>query len=261
MTDVAVYDSIGQAYDVTRKADPNIVDQILNHLNIVAGGKYLDIGCGSGNYTGALAARNLQIEGCDISETMLQKARQKYPTVPFQQGNAVNLPYESGTFNGVICTLATHHISNNEKLFQEIFRVLNRGTFVMFTATPEQMQKYWLQHYFPKLMEGSIEKMSSFASIQEDLQQAGFQNIQSKPYFINNQLQDWFLHSGKYRPEIYLDPAVRNGISSFHLSSCELELEQGLQRLAKDIKTGEIKQIIEHYETDLGDYSFIFAVK
>jgi ubiquinone/menaquinone biosynthesis C-methylase UbiE len=236
MTHTATYDRIGQTYDTTRKADRIIVDQIMNHLRVVSNGKYLDVGCGSGNYTGALATKNLNIEGFDISESMLQKARKKYPNVSFMQGNALHLPHSDATFDGAICTLATHHIDNNPQLFQEVFRVLNQGYFVMFTATPEQMQSYWLHHYFPKMMKSSAEKMASFESIEYDMKQAGFQNIQSKPFFISNELQDWFLHAGKYRPEIYLDAAVRNGISSFHLSSCELELQQGLQELSKDIK-------------------------
>lgn len=183
MTHTAIYDRIGQNYDTTRKADKMIVDQIIHHLRATSYGKYLDVGCGSGNYTGALAAKNLHIEGFDISEHMLQKARVKYPNISFTQGNALHLPHPDKTFNGAICTLATHHINNNSKLFQELFRVLKQGYFVMFTATPEQMQHYWLHHYFPKMMKSSIEKMASFESIEYDMKQAGFQNIQSKPFF------------------------------------------------------------------------------
>lgn len=47
-----IYDTIGKTYDSTRQADPEITQKLLELLCPIVGGKYLDIGCGSGNYTG-----------------------------------------------------------------------------------------------------------------------------------------------------------------------------------------------------------------
>jgi 2-polyprenyl-3-methyl-5-hydroxy-6-metoxy-1,4-benzoquinol methylase len=38
-------------------------------------GEFLDIGCGSGNYTGALETKGLDIEGIDISDEMLRQQK------------------------------------------------------------------------------------------------------------------------------------------------------------------------------------------
>ncbi len=122
----AIYNTIGQTYDATRKADPEIVEQLMQLINIIPNGKYLDIGCGSGNYTGALTHNGLMFEGIDISAEMLNKAKTKYQTIKFTQGSATNLPFHKETFDGAICILATHHINDNKKAFQEAFRVLKK---------------------------------------------------------------------------------------------------------------------------------------
>ncbi len=261
MNNDLIYDTIGKTYDATRKPDIVIVKQLLQFLSHQPNRKFLDIGCGSGNYTGALATKGLAIEGIDISEEMLRKARQKFPTIKFSQGDARNLPFQDESFDSAICILATHHINDNKKLFQEVFRILQKGHFVIFTATPEQMKKYWLCHYFPKMMIDAMKKMTNENEIRQVLESSGFKNLQSKRYFVTEETQDLFLHSGKHRPELYLDPKVRDGISSFHLSANQTELDIGLKNLAVDIESGEIKNIISKYENELGDYLFIIGQK
>lgn len=261
MNSSIVYNTIGKTYDTTRKPDTEIVEQLLQLLSNQPNKKFLDIGCGSGNYTGALATQGLGIEGIDISDEMLNKAIQKYPSIKFSQGDAKKLPFRKDSFDGATCILATHHINDNQKLFQEVFRVLKKGIFVIFTATPEQMKRYWLCHYFPKMMADAMKKMATYNQIKKDLEQVGFQNIQTNRFFVTANTQDLFLHSGKYRPEFYLDPKVRDGISSFQLSANQTELNNGLKHLAADIESGKIKNIIKEYECDLGDYLFVIAQK
>ena len=45
------YDKIGIEYNLTRKADKYLTEQLLFHLNPKEHAQYLDIGCGTGNYT------------------------------------------------------------------------------------------------------------------------------------------------------------------------------------------------------------------
>lgn len=132
---------------------------------------------------------------------------------------------------------------------------------VIFTATPEQMRHYWLGHYFPEMMRASASCMTSFSVLKTTLEQAGFHTVEKQPFFVSNELQDWFLQAGKYRPEIYLDQKVRDGISSFHLFAKPDELEKGLKQLKNDIDSGEIDKIIKSYESDEGDYLFVTAEK
>ena len=259
---VAVYDTIGEFYDVTRKADPGIVKKLIELLNVKPKQHFLDIGCGSGNYTHALSAQKLNMTGLDVSSAMIAKAKSKAAAPEFLIGDARKNPFPDGHFDGATCILATHHIPNCEQAFQEAYRVITQGQLVIFTIIPEQMKHYWLCHYFPKLMQDAMQKMTNYEKLEHDLLQAGFNTVQKHPFFITNQLEDRFLYAGKYRPEIYLDPAIRAGISSFHLSVVDqAELDSGLTQLEKDISSGAINDIINRYETDSGDCLFVSAEK
>ena len=74
-------------------------------------------------------------------------------------------------------------------------------------------------------------------------------------------MEDQFLYCGKQNPELYFDDKIRNGISSFSSLANQKEVEQGLKTLRKDMDSGKIKQIINLYENDLGDYLYIIGKK
>ena len=74
-------------------------------------------------------------------------------------------------------------------------------------------------------------------------------------------MNDCFLYCGKQRPELYLKPEIRNGISSFADLANMIEIERGLSELKKDIDSGNINSIIDKYENEKGDYIFIMGTK
>ena len=78
---------------------------------------------------------------------------------------------------------------------------------------------------------------------------------------VQPDLQDFFLYSGKYKPEMYLNPEVRKGISTFASLAFEEEVEKGCQRLSRDIECGKIYDILSEYSSIYGDYMFIVAKK
>jgi len=65
------YDKIGIDYNLTRKPDKFLTRKLLSHLNPKNDGLYLDIGCGTGNYTIELRKNGFQFIGIDPSEKML----------------------------------------------------------------------------------------------------------------------------------------------------------------------------------------------
>ena len=104
-----VYNKIGIAYDTTRKADPEIIRRLYNHLQLGVGSSVVDIGCGTGNYTIALKQMGLAMTGVDISSTMIDSGRTKAPEIPWVKSDATILPSEDAMFNGAISTLVIHH--------------------------------------------------------------------------------------------------------------------------------------------------------
>ena len=257
----AIYDEIGIEYDTTRKADPIILSKFASLLGIENSKTYIDVACGTGNYTSELSRLGGQWCAFDQSEKMLSEARTKSSLVNWQKYHVTGTGYEDNYFDGGICSLAIHHFPNLENAFAEIARILKScGKFIIFTATPDQMRSYWLNHYFPVMMEHSCDQMPTLETIETALNKACITVETKEPFSITPDLQDLFLYSGKQRPDMYLSSSVRNGISSFHNYCSESELSSGLRSLREDIETGAIKSIVKKFKSNNGDYLFISSL-
>jgi len=132
-------------------------------------------------------------------------------------------------------------------VFQEVYRVLGQGRFLLFTNTAEQMRGYWLNAYFPVAMVWSIVQMPGRQAIVQAMRQSGFASIHTEPYEVQADLQDLFLYSGKHRPEMDPDPRVRAGISTFAALAEAAEVEEGFQRLSLDMASGRIAEVMDRY--------------
>lgn len=256
------YDKIGTDYNLTRKADNYLTEQLLCHLKPKTDGKYLDIGCGTGNYTNALQKKGFDFIGIDPSELMLEKAKSKNDHIDWRIGSAENTHLPENFVNGIIGSLTIHHWTSLKMGFSELNRVLKpNGRIVIFTSTPEQMKGYWLNHYFPKMLKDSIIQMPTLEQVEKAMTESGIECIERHKYFIKPDLKDQFLYCGKQNPELYFDEQIRHGISSFSSLSNQTEVENGLLELRNDIDSGKIEEIIRSYENDLGDYLYVIGKK
>jgi hypothetical protein len=80
-----------------------------------------------------------------------------------------------------------------------------------------------------------------------------------EPWEVPADLGDLFLYGGKHRPTLYLDPVVRQGISTFALLADLQELETGIRRLEADIRSRRIVDVMASYVHAGGDYAFVVA--
>jgi ubiquinone/menaquinone biosynthesis C-methylase UbiE len=258
---MTLYDKIGTGYDTRRKADRYITGRLLHHLQPIPDEIHLDLACGTGNYTVALNEVGVRMAGVDQSEVMIAAARRKTDRIAWCVGKAESLPYDNDTFSGVVCVLAVHHFFDIDQAFHEVGRVIGKGRFVIFTATHRQMQQYWLSAYFPIALQKSIDQMPDYGRLERALSGAGFIVTVTEPYEVQPDLQDFFLYSGKHRPSLYLDPQVRASISTFSLLADFAEVEAGCERLARDLASGRINDVIDSHRRSDGDYLFITAEK
>ncbi|NKI30426.1 class I SAM-dependent methyltransferase [Croceivirga thetidis] len=256
------YNTIGLDYNLTRRADKYLTKQLLYHLQPTKDGKYLDIGCGTGNYTNELHKNGFDFIGIDPSELMLEKAKLKNNKIHWKIGSAENTGLPANFVDGIIGSLTIHHWTDLTLGFSELNKVLKKnGRIVIFTSTPEQMKGYWLNHYFPKMLSDSITQMPTLEKVKKAITDSGIEFIETHKYFIKPDLEDQFLYCGKQNPELYFDEQIRHGISSFSSLSNQTEVENGLSELRIDIDSGKIKDIINSYENTLGDYLYIIAKK
>ena len=129
-------------YKGKRKLAKVMIEGTAGYVKIQDGGVGLDVGCGSGALTIACAKKNpgAIMVGCDIwsgpyksefSKKLCQdNARAEgVANVRFEEGNAVNLPFEDESFDAVTSNYVYHNIvgKNKQKLLLETFRVLKKG--------------------------------------------------------------------------------------------------------------------------------------
>ena len=255
----AAYERIGVGYDGTRRADPGLVARLAALLEVAPGLRCLDVGCGTGNYTTALAGRGGRWTGLDISVRMLTEARPKPGPVDWALGDARALPFAREAFGRAMCTLAIHHFVDLAAVFTELARVLGRGRLVIFTSAPSQMRGYWVNEYFPEAMRRSMVVMPELDDIERLLTGAGFASVRTEGWYVPPDLQDLFLYSGKHDPELYLSPVVRRAISTFSQHADAAEVKAGCARLAADIASGRIAEVQRAYTNPHGDYAFVVA--
>ncbi len=106
--------------------------KIICLLNPEVGSLLLDVGCGTGILLQQLLKinKNLKLQGLDISEEMLSKAKQKFKNnkdVRLSFGSANKIPFEDSTFNYVTCVQSFHHHPNSLQSLKEMNRVLKIG--------------------------------------------------------------------------------------------------------------------------------------
>lgn len=258
----APYDSVSHAYDVTRRPDARLTEAIQDLLRPERGKKYLDLGCGTGNYLAEFAARGYAMTGLDLSEGMLRIAREKSPSSDFICAPAENMPVPSESIAGAFSCLAVHHFENLEAMTREVHRVLERDArFVIFTTEPSQTRTFWLNEYFGELMRSSESLMPPVTRLVTVLQRAGFYPVNVSTWDIPEDMVDLFLYGAKHQPALYLRDDVRQGITRFRRAGQSRSVQEGCRRLEQDIRAGRIRSVLDRHRSTCGDYTFITASK
>ncbi|WP_285031032.1 methyltransferase domain-containing protein [Mycolicibacterium sp. lyk4-40-TYG-92] len=89
----------------------------------------LDVGCGTGVATAALAAAGLHVTGIDLSPNMIAQARQHNPGLSFRVGSMLDLAVADGSVGGLCAWYSIIHVPDAHlaAVFAEFHRVLAPG--------------------------------------------------------------------------------------------------------------------------------------
>ncbi|WP_137935727.1 class I SAM-dependent methyltransferase [Chitinivorax sp. B] len=247
------------------RASASILLPLINHLpkQRDALTSLVDIGCGPGHYTIALAKRGFPIVGVDHSAAMLYAARNKAPKLPWVRADVHALPLEDQSVDVAISTLSSHYWRDRAVAYRELRRVA-RHCLVEFTNCREYIEHFWLNRYFPKAMRRTAERFPTLEQLRQTLRHAGFCHVDLQPWFVPRPEQvttpvDGFLYCAKYQPARYLDDDFREAIGTFVNDIEPGELNKGLQQLSQDIANGTIAAYIASIPQDVPDYLFIIA--
>jgi len=114
------------------------------------GAAVLDVGCGTGIHLEIYQRYGCKLYGIDTSQSMLELARARLgESAELRLTDAIEIPYEAGFFDLVICMLALHEMDEGRrgKVIGEIKRVLKpdgRILFIDFHAGSPRPLRGWL---------------------------------------------------------------------------------------------------------------------
>jgi len=127
-----------------------VAEEIAKHYGLKPGDKILDVGCGKGFllYEFTQAIPGVEVAGIDISQYAIDNAKEEVK--PFlRAGNAIDLPYESNTFDFVVSITTLHNLYNYElhQALQEIERVGKDKKYIVVESYRNEREKvnllYW----------------------------------------------------------------------------------------------------------------------
>jgi ubiquinone/menaquinone biosynthesis C-methylase UbiE/N-acyl-L-homoserine lactone synthetase len=132
-----VYDLLPRYFRAYQKLLADVVSAV--EASTPRGGKILDSGCGTGNFSIGLGLKGYHVEGIDISHAMLERARQKkkkagldnieFKEWDIEKGLAL---YPDANFDCVISVHALYTLMEPEAAIREYLRVLKpSGHFIM----------------------------------------------------------------------------------------------------------------------------------
>ncbi len=109
-----------------------LAQKFLPLADIVPGGRVLDVACGTGVLTKALAEAGAHVIGIDASEGYLEGARRNrsHANIAYIHGDIRHMRFDSGAFDAAVSTLALDVVPEIEQVVTEMKRVTRPGGVV-----------------------------------------------------------------------------------------------------------------------------------
>jgi ubiquinone/menaquinone biosynthesis C-methylase UbiE len=192
----------------------------------------LEIGCGTGNYIRALAARfGCAAFGLDPSASMLAHARADAPReqVDWIVGQGGQLAFVRDAFDLIYSVDVIHHVTDKAAYYREMVRTLKAGGWVCTVTDSADMirRREILSGYFPETIEKELARYPRIPQLLGWMAEATLADLSAvavqEPYEITT--------AQPFRDKAY---------SSLHLIS-DQAWQAGVQRLERELRQGPIR--------------------
>jgi demethylmenaquinone methyltransferase/2-methoxy-6-polyprenyl-1,4-benzoquinol methylase len=128
----AMFDAVAKKYDITN--DILSLGQTRSWRKAVVQAvapkpqeRILDLAAGTGTSTQPFHVAGADAVACDFSAGMIEVGKEQYPHLTFVQGDAMDLPFESDSFDAVTISFGLRNVHDTSKALSEMYRVTKPG--------------------------------------------------------------------------------------------------------------------------------------
>ncbi len=210
-----VFESISEKYDsmnsiISFNRHKSWRKDVMKKMNVKPGSQALDVCTGTGDWAISLAkevGESGRVTGLDFSENMLSIAQEKNDLYNFKQldfvhGNAMDLPFESNTFDYVTIGFGLRNVPDYLTVLKEMHRVVKPGGTVVCLETSQptligfrQGYYFYFKYIMPLFGKLFAKSYNEYAWLHESakdfpnkkelkklFQEAGFKQVEVKSY-------------------------------------------------------------------------------
>jgi SAM-dependent methyltransferase len=228
MSGAQVYDTIGAAYNVTRRTEPRIAARIWAALGDAR--TVLNVGAGTGSYEPP------DRDVTAVEPSALMRAQRPACAAPCVAAVAESLPFADQSFDAAMAFSTLHHWQDPIAGLREMRRVARR--VVVFTHDSSDTgwhRRFWLtRDYLPEV----ADLVAGRPSLTEQARAIG---ARTEPVLIPWDCADGFFEAHWRRPEAYLDEDVRRGVSVWARLGPDVE-QRAVHSLHDDLVSGRWAQ-------------------
>lgn len=248
------FDIRAKYYNRYRKADTRLVKEIIRLLDVKSNSTILDVGAGTGNYSVSIADMGYHIMALEPEKKMIDQCSDN--RINWINSSVYSIPLENNSVDGAIIINVIHHFKDIERAFQEIKRVVGKGTIVILTFDSAIACKQWIFDYWPALVEYEYTNYMEFEYLKCCLVNVTKGELSEYIFKLPYDFEDLFSASLWKRPNLLWEYGdIKNAMSLFE-SLDEASFQKGLSRLKYDVENhnweNKYAYLLNENEWDVG---------
>jgi SAM-dependent methyltransferase len=252
------YGQVASGYDNSRCVEPAIARALIEGLRSLEARSVVEIGAGTGNYTGALGAGGFSLIALDHSPAMVEIGARKR-SARWILAEALLLPFHARSVDAVVAVNLLHHLDVLAAALAEFRRVARAGA-VLQAVVRENLETLWYRRYFPEIDDVLLPLHSTLGALITAMFRAGFSRVASAKIFYSGR-GDLTFEAARTRPHLLFDSEFRASTSGFRRLSSAC-VARGLAELERDLDSGAFARIAAPFEAahaGAGDCAVITA--
>jgi ubiquinone/menaquinone biosynthesis C-methylase UbiE len=204
------------------------VQRIVKGLGPPPLGRILDLACGPGILSAAVAPLANEVVGLDITPKMVDLAarrlsRSGHTNAKFKVGVVEDIPFETGSFDGAVTRLSFHHFPDLDTPLAEIRRVLQpHGRLVVADITSSTSAgKAILHNALESLRDPTHVRFLSQREMTDVILDAGFEIINTETWEQQRDFREW--------AEIVNDPVRTEPLHEVMRALARADVDAGIE--------------------------------